>query len=122
MKSAALAGVVLALLGAGSAAGSVPAAVSWVGSYSIPAAAESVAMSIRLRGSTVSVALGPGHAGSTRVTVARNGDRIRFILPGLTAGLVFDGRVRGGVLSGSVSQGRLHGSFRLTPGSDPTLP
>jgi hypothetical protein len=95
--------------------------VSWVGSYRLPAAAGPVAISVELHGGKATVALGPGHSSATDVAVVANGARARFRLPGLPADLVFAGVRKGRVLSGTVMQGRLHGSFTLRPGRSPTL-
>jgi uncharacterized protein len=100
-----------------------PAATSgaWIGSYRLPASAGPVAISVELHGARATVALGPGHSSATDVAVVMSGTRVRFRLPGLPADLVFSGTRKGRVLSGTVSQGRLHGSFTLGPGRSPTL-
>ncbi len=118
--------VALALLLGALAVGLTPEApaatsVSWAGSYRLPAAAAPVAISVELHGGKATVALGPGHSSATDVAVVANGARVRFRLPGLPADLVFAGARKGRVLSGTVAQGRLHGSFTLEPGRSPTL-
>ena len=57
--------------------------------------------------------------GRTALPATSRGGRVRFTLPG---GVVFDGRRNGRALAGTVRQGSLRGSFRLTPGSSRVLP
>jgi pimeloyl-ACP methyl ester carboxylesterase len=114
-----LAGLAVA---AGCASDARAAPTSWVGTYSLPASADSEALSVQLGGRTATVALGPGHSGRTTVPVTRRDGRIRFAFPGSPAPVVFEGRIRGQTLLGRVMQGRLHGSFRLSPGRSRILP
>ncbi|HST18209.1 MAG TPA: alpha/beta hydrolase [Gaiellaceae bacterium] len=88
-------------------------AASFVGSFRLPASAEPVQVSLALSAGRATVALGPGHAGRTVVHTTSNGTRVRFVVPG---GIAFDGRLRGGRLAGTVTQGRLRGTFALAPG------
>ena len=57
--------------------------------------------------------------GRTALPATSRGGRVRFTLPG---GVVFDGRRSGRALAGTVRQGSLRGTFRLTPGSSRVLP
>jgi hypothetical protein len=85
-----------------------------VGTYAVPANATPVQISVDLRGSRATVALGRGHASSTDVHVTLRGTRIRFTVPG---GLVFDGTTRGG----TVRHGNVRGRFTLRPGVSKVL-
>ena len=100
-----------------------PAATSgaWTGSYRLPASAGSVAIAVELHGGKATVALGPGHSSATDVAVVTSGNRVRFRLPGLPTDLVFAGTRTGSALSGTVTQGQLHGSFTLRPWRSPTI-
>jgi dienelactone hydrolase len=101
------------------AAPSLAHASSWTGTFRLPANAEQVALSLELTTGRATVALGPGHMGRTTLPVTSRGGRMRFTLPG---GVSFDGRRSGRALVGTVRQGQLRGSFRLTPGSSRVLP
>ena len=90
---------------------------TWSGSYSLPRGTEPAAISVELRGGTAIVALGPGHAASTRVTTRAAAGRLRFLLPGRPAPVAFDGTLRRGVLAGTVRQGTIRGAFRLRRGA-----
>jgi pimeloyl-ACP methyl ester carboxylesterase len=118
-------GLRLALFGTlALAAGSsspAPIAAHWVGSYRLPAASSPVAIALDLHGRTATVALGPGHSFATDVAVARGVERARFQLPGSPADVVFDGTRQGREITGTVTQGALHGTFTLHPGRSPTL-
>jgi pimeloyl-ACP methyl ester carboxylesterase len=81
-----------------------------VGTYALPANATPVAIVVRGN----SVALGPGHAFAQHVPVTINGSRIHFVVPD---GVVFDGVRRGAVVTGTVRQGRVRGTFALHRGS-----
>jgi dienelactone hydrolase len=109
-----IAAVVLAAL-----APSLARASSWTGSFRLPANAEQVALSVDLTAGRAVVALGPGHMGRTALPATSRSGRVRFTLPG---GVVFDGRRSGRALAGTVRQGSLRGTFRLTPGSSRVLP
>jgi dienelactone hydrolase len=92
---------------------------SWTGTYSLPAGADPVDVSVQLRGTTATVALGRGHASSTTVAATLRRSSLRFVFPG---GVVFDGSLKGRAVSGAVRQGSLRGSFRLTRGASRVLP
>lgn len=98
------------------------AAGSWVGSFTLPAGTDPVAVSVDVRGARATVSMGYGHPAHSVVAVRARGARLRFALPGMPANVVFDGSFSGRTLSGSVTQGALHGSFRLTRGSSRILP
>ena len=83
------------------------AALSWTGSYRLPATADPVPISVEVSGAHAFVSLGPGHAGRQRVAY-RNGS---FTLPG---GLAFTRT--------TVRQGTLRGTLSLHPGSERVLP
>src|SRR4051812_1445997 len=82
----------------------------FVGTYSVPATAPPVEISVDVHGSTATVALGRGHASSTPVHVTLRGTRIRFTFPG---GLAFDGVIG---RSGVVKHNGVTGTFRLRRG------
>jgi uncharacterized protein len=111
VKLSALLAAALVLAGSGSAA--APSG-TWAGSFRLPLSADPVAVSLDPgRGIVV---LGPGHAALTQTAVRRDGSRVRFTVPGRPA-VVFDGRLRGTRLSGSVRQGAARGSFSLARGA-----
>jgi pimeloyl-ACP methyl ester carboxylesterase len=112
--------VALPVVGCGSNANA--ASGNWVGGFRLPASAQQVPISVQLRGAKANVALGPGHSGSTTVAARVRGSRIRFSFPGLPANVVFDGRLKGRVFAGTVSQGKLRGTFRLASGNSRVLP
>src|SRR5262245_59365388 len=89
---------------------------AWHGSYTIPASAAAVAISVRLHGRSATVALGPGHASATTVRLQIQGKHIHFRFPGLPRDLVFDGTVRRGRIAGTVRQGSLRGRFSFRRG------
>jgi len=103
------------------AAAAMLAPSSWVGTYTLPAAAEPVSIELQLSGATGTVSLGPGHASLNRVSVVLRGNRIRFSLPGLPRDILFDGTVDGARLHGTAQQGSLRGSFALRRGFDRIL-
>jgi dienelactone hydrolase len=94
-------------------------AADWVGTFRLPASADPVDILVDLDGSRATLSMGYGHPARNVVTATVRGTRVRFTMPG---GVAFDGRRRGRALSGTVSQGALRGTFRLAPGSSPTLP
>jgi uncharacterized protein len=100
----------------------IATAVSWTGTYSLPASAAPVAIVVQAHGSTATVSLGPGHSGATSVALLVNGTRVRFTFPGLPQNVAFAGVVRRARLIGTVSQGRLHGTFTLRRGLSRLLP
>jgi pimeloyl-ACP methyl ester carboxylesterase len=97
-------------------------AADWNGTYRLPASAEPVRIAVALSGNTATVALGPGHSGRAVVAARSSGGRVHFALPGLPKNVVFDGRLAGTHVAGSVSQGALRGTFRLARGRDAHLP
>ena len=109
----------IAAVALAAAAPSLAHASSWTGTFRLPANAEQVALSLELTAGRATVALGPGHLGRTTLPATSRGGRVRFTLPG---GVAFDGRRSGRALVGTVRQGALRGSFRLTPGSSRVLP
>lgn len=78
-----------------------------------------MAISLELTAGRATVALGPGHMGRTPLRASSRGGRVRFTLPG---GVAFDGRRKGRALVGTVRQGSLRGTFRVTPGTSRVLP
>jgi uncharacterized protein len=98
------------------------AATGWAGTYALPATAAPVAISVQAGRDKATVSLGPGHSGAEVVPLGMHGTRIRFSLPGLPQDVVFDGVVKGALLSGTVRQGTLHGSFALHRGRPLLLP
>ena len=101
---------------------SAPAAIaaqpsSWTGSYALPASAAPVAITLQIHGRTVTVSLGPGHAGATELALDARGPHLHFSFPGLPQNLVFDGSRNGTRLSGTVRQGALRGTFTLRRGT-----
>src|SRR3954470_6774652 len=91
---------------------------TWSGAYRLPQAAEPVAVSIDQARSLV--VLGAGHAPETRVPVRLAGGHVRFSLPGRPAAVVFDGRIVGPRVTGTVRQGALRGTFTLARGAPRT--
>jgi hypothetical protein len=85
----------------------------WTGTYALPASAAPVGIVVAQHGRTATVSLGPGHSWSQDVPIGSSGARVRFTLP---AGVVFDGIADGAKSSGTVRQGRLHGTFSLRRG------
>jgi pimeloyl-ACP methyl ester carboxylesterase len=114
-------GLLVGVAAVGCGSNAHAASGNWVGGFSLPASAERVPISVQLRGAKATVALGPGHSGSTSVTAKVHGSRIRFSFPGLPANVVFDGRLKGRVFAGTVTQGKLRGTFRLASGSSRVL-
>src|SRR5215208_1626874 len=89
---------------------------SWVGTYTLgPHASSQITFSIS--GSRATVALGVGHADVQ--VVPRRG--LRFQLPGAPTPLVFNGRLTGSRVSGTVRQGSARGRFRASRGTAPAL-
>jgi uncharacterized protein len=103
---------------AGAAADGPSVSGSWVGSYSLSGPG-SVTASFTKR--TAIVALGVGHANAQPVTLSVRGSRIRFRLPGRPTPLTFSGRLAGGAIRGTVSQGGASGRFRLHRGSSAAM-
>ncbi len=67
----------------------IATAVSWTGTYALPASAAPVAIVVQAHGSTATVSLGPGHSGATSVALLVNGTRVRFTFPGLPQKVAF---------------------------------
>jgi hypothetical protein len=95
---------------------------TWTGTYSLPAKALPVQLSVEVRGARGIVWMGYGHPARTDVSVARRGAKMRFALPGLPNDVVFDGTSRRTMLSERVSQGALRGTFQLRRGASSVLP
>lgn len=112
MRRVGLLVVTLAL--AGPSAAAAPSGGTWAGAFRLPAVADPVNLSVDLgRGLVV---LGAGHPPLTRTSFRRDGTRIRFTVPGRPA-VVFDGRLSGTRLTGTVRQGAARGSFSLGRGA-----
>jgi pimeloyl-ACP methyl ester carboxylesterase len=113
----AIAVTTLALLAAGTQA--APDAVArldgtWVGTYTLGGPGS---ISLTLAGKRVTVVLGVGHADLQTVALSVDGDHLRFALPGRPQPLVFDARLRGTTLTGTVRQGGTSGRFRAKRGT-----
>jgi dienelactone hydrolase len=113
VKSLALVALVLVLGVPAAGANSPPLDGTWRGTFSLPRA---IPFSVALKGGSATVTLPAGHAAPTTVSARRNGNRLRFALPGRPGPLAFDGRLRGRVLSGAVAQDGIRGSFTLRRG------
>jgi uncharacterized protein len=85
----------------------------WAGTYTLPPAAQPVAITISMRGTKGVVSLGPGHAAGVQVAIADRRGVVRFAVPGRPDSLRFVGRTRHNTAVGSVRQGAARGSFRL---------
>jgi len=117
-------GLLLALV-AGQAAGHRPAvapAGSWSGNYRLRRTSDPVSIAVRLDAKRALVALPGGYSGVTSAPLQRRGARIRFSLPGRPMGVVFDGKLIGRSISGSVVQGAARGSFTLARSAGAPLP
>jgi uncharacterized protein len=116
--------MLLVALIAAAVAGSSPGvqqtavAASWVGSYSLHGPSS---LTFTVQGNRGIVALGVGHADQQAVAMSRRGPRIRFQLPGRPGPLVFDGRLTGRLVRGTVRQGVVRGTFRVHRGVAPDL-
>lgn len=86
---------------------------SWRGTFTLPRA---LPFSVTLKGGAAMVTLPAGHATPIVVAARLDGTRVRFALPGRPTAVAFDGRLRKSVLSGTVSQAGLRGSFTLRRG------
>lgn len=116
MKKTAVA-IIAGALCAG-AAGAQPAAGpsgTWAGTaqFTRGAGTDPFAMSVELRGRRAVVALAQGHPARTEVAARLSRGRVRLTIPGRPWPLALDGRVRGRVLTGTLRQGPLRGSFRF---------
>jgi dienelactone hydrolase len=113
-RVAAAAGVLALVVACQASAGAERVASGvWSGFFTLPAGADPADLVVELRGGRATVALPAGHAAHVVVPARASGTRLRFALPGRPAPVAFDGRVRGGVLSGTVRQGSLRGAFSL---------
>src|SRR6266542_2790664 len=90
----------------------------WSGSYSLGGPSE---ITFVAQGKRAAVALGVGHADLQVVPAATDRRRIRFRLPGAPRPLLFNGRLAGGRIRGTVRQGSAHGTFQVQRGSSPAL-
>ncbi len=93
---------------------------NWVGHFALPAHAAQVRLDIHIHGSTALVALGPGHASLQPTRIKRSATTLSFALPGVPLPLSFALSPRGSSLAGTVTQGALRGTARVSPGT-PTL-
>jgi dienelactone hydrolase len=76
-------------------------------------------MLVRVEGGNAHVSMGYGHPARVVVPVQGARSRLRFTLP---ANVVFDGRVNGRLVSGTVRTGAVRGTFRLVRGTSRVLP
>lgn len=116
----ALAVSLLVVVAGGAQAGTRSPAItgSWVGTYTLRGAG---AVTFDISGRHAVVALGVGHAGAQVVRISASGAKIRFQLPGRPAAVVFDGRLVGTGIRGTVRQGTVHGPFSAHRGGAPAL-
>ena len=118
MRLAAAAVLAALLLAAGATEGRTAAPVGiWRGTFAFGAGTDRVPFSVELRGARVTVVMGGFHPVETVARAVRNGARVRFAVPGRPTSLRFDGRLRGRLLAGRVSQAGAAGSFRLRRGA-----
>ena len=118
MKKGLTAIIAVAACAGGAAAHPVAAPTgTWAGTAQLrtPGGPESYAISVELTRRRAVVSLAAGHPARTVVPARVAGNRIRFSLPG-RPGLVFDGRLKRGRLSGTFRQGALRGRFALRRG------
>jgi uncharacterized protein len=112
--------VALAVVAAVGCGGEARAATgSWVGSFRLPASADPVEVMVRVSDGRATVSMGYGHAARSVVPVEIGRSQLHFKLP---AGVVFDGRTKGSVVTGAVRQGAVRGTFRLARGASQALP
>jgi uncharacterized protein len=112
---------IIAVLACGGAAGANAApglSGSWVGTISFrsPAGVEPAPISIELRGRRALVSLGRGHAARTAVVARITGRRLRLSIPARPGRLLFDGRLKGRRITGSVRNRAVRGRFSLGRG------
>jgi pimeloyl-ACP methyl ester carboxylesterase len=103
--------------GASGAGTAVSAPTSYGGGFRLPAAADSVGMTLAVDGARGVVTLAAGHSVRNEVAVTRRGKRVTFALPGRPARVLFDGRIKGTTIAGTVRQGAQRGTFRLRRGA-----
>jgi uncharacterized protein len=119
IRSSFLALFLVAAIGASSSLGAQPSVSgSWAGTYTLGGPGH---LAFTVQGSRAGVVLGVGHADLQTVPLSRRGSRVSFRLPGRPEPVVFAGRLTGGVVRGTVSQGAAHGSFRVRRGTAPSL-
>ena len=87
---------------------------TWRGTFALP---RPLPVSVALTGSMATVSLPAGHAAPAVVSVRRSGARVRFALPGRPNALAFDGVLRKGAITGTVTQAGLRGKFTLKRGA-----
>ena len=87
---------------------------TWVGTYTLGGPGS---ISVGLAGKRATVVLGVGHADLQTVALSAAGDHVRFTLPGRPQPVVFDARLKGAALTGTVRQGATSGSFQAKRGS-----
>jgi dienelactone hydrolase len=105
------------MIGAAVLAAAAVVTGTWSGSYTLPRGTEATAISVQVNRGTATVTLGSGHASDLHVAVSTTGPRLRFRIPGRPAWIAFDGKLRRGVVTGTVRQGTLRGTFRLVRGA-----
>jgi dienelactone hydrolase len=86
------------------------------GSYSLPATATPVPLTLQVRPARTLVLLGAGHAARTEVRATPTAGGVRISLPGRPSPLTFALRLRAGSLSGTARQGTLTGTATLRRG------
>jgi uncharacterized protein len=88
---------------------------SWAGTVRLTSVGgpQPFSLSIEVRGRRAVVAMGSGHSARTEVAARVSGSRLRVSLPGRPWPLSLDGRVRKGVLVGTVRQGPVRGRLSL---------
>jgi dienelactone hydrolase len=86
---------------------------TWRGTFSLTRA---LPFSVQVAGKTATVTLPAGHPAPVGVAAHIAGNRLRFALPGRPTTLAFDGRLRAGKLTGTVTQAGVHGTFALRRG------
>jgi alpha-beta hydrolase superfamily lysophospholipase len=105
------------MIGAAVLAAAAVVTGTWSGSYTLPRGTEATAISVEVNRGIATVTLGSGHASDLRVAVSTTGARLRFRIPGRPAWIAFDGKLRRRVVTGTVRQGTLRGTFRLVRGA-----
>lgn len=80
---------------------------TWVGTYILGGPAE---IALTIDGRRAVVALGTGHAGPQALPLKRTAGGFRVAIPGRPAPIVLEGRLRSGLLTGTVRQG-VRGTF-----------